>query len=88
MVQAHSRDAIYNNFAQRAINVGYMNNLDRYLRLALKAQVHCRKTLETLIEPEYPKQATFIRRANIAEQQQGNNATIVRPESPIWEVLN
>jgi hypothetical protein len=65
-----------------------MNNLDRYLRLALKAQAHCRKTLQTLVEAEYPKQATVIRQANIAEQQQEDNATIVRPESPMWEVLN
>jgi hypothetical protein len=52
-----------------------LDKLDRYLRLALKAQAQCRATLQTLVEAKYPRQATFIRQANIAEQQQINNAT-------------
>ena len=34
-----------------------------------------RATLQTLVEVKFPKQATFIRQANIANQQQVNNAT-------------
>ena len=35
--QAHTLDAIFNNLARRAINAEYMDNLDRYLKLALRA---------------------------------------------------
>jgi hypothetical protein len=41
MVQVHSLGAIYNNLAQRAINTKYLDKLDRYLRLAFKAQAQC-----------------------------------------------
>ena len=34
--QAHTLDAIFNNLARRAINAEYMDNLDRYLKLALR----------------------------------------------------
>lgn len=86
MIQAQSLDAIYKNLAQRAINAEYMNNLDRYLRLGLKAQAQCRTTLQTLVEVKYPKQATFIRQANIAEQQQINNATNPQAEPRAREI--
>ena len=42
--QAHTLDAIFNNLARRAINAEYMDNLDRYLKLALRAQSRCRAT--------------------------------------------
>ncbi len=46
--QAHILDAVFNKPAQRAINAEYMDNLDRYLKLALRAQSQCRATWETL----------------------------------------
>jgi hypothetical protein len=74
MVQAHTLDAIFNNLAQRAINAEYMDNLDRYLRLALKAQSQCRATLETLAAVKNPAPVAFVRQANIANgPQQVNN---------------
>lgn len=74
MVQAHTLDAIFNNLAQRAINAEYMDNLDRYLRLALKAQSQCRATLETLAALKNPASVAFVRQANIANgPQQVNN---------------
>lgn len=87
MIQAHALDAIYNNLAQRAINAEFTHNLDRYLRLALKAQAQCRTTLQTLVDVKYPKQATFIRQANIAAQQQVNNGTILKAEPRAREIL-
>ena len=42
--QAHTLDAIFNNLARRAINAEYMNNLDAYLKFALRAQSQCRAT--------------------------------------------
>ncbi|MGH6634623.1 MAG: hypothetical protein ACRED0_00280 [Gammaproteobacteria bacterium] len=74
-VQAHSLDAIFNNLARRAIKAEYMDNLDRYLRLALKAQSQCRATLETLAAIKNPP-VVYARQANIAHgPQQVNNAT-------------
>lgn len=73
-VQAHTLDAVFNNLAQRAINAEYMDNLDRYLRLALKAQSQCRATLETLAALKNPASVAFVRQANIANgPQQVNN---------------
>ena len=42
--QAHILDAIFNNLAQSAIRAEFMDNLDRYLKLALRAQSQCRAT--------------------------------------------
>ena len=85
--QAHSLDAIFNNMARRAaLNAGeYLGACDTYLRLTLKAQSQCRATLETLAELKCPKHPTFIRQANIANQQQvnnGANATDTGPPAP------
>lgn len=75
LVQAHTLDAIFNNLAQRAINSEYMDHLDRYLRLALKAQSQCRATLETLAAIINPAPVAFVKQANIANgPQQVNNS--------------
>ncbi len=73
--QAHILDAIFNNLAQRAINAEYMENLDRYLKLALRAQSQCRATWETLATIKNPPVMGYVRQANIAHgHQQVNNA--------------
>ena len=46
------------------------------MNLALKAQSQSRATIQALTELKYPKQATFVKQANIANgNQQVNNAT-------------
>ncbi len=73
--QAHTLDAVFNNLAQRAINVEHMDNLDRYLKLALRAQSQCRATWETLATMKNPPMMAYVRQANIAHgPQQVNNA--------------
>ena len=72
--QAMALNAMFNNFAQRAIHADIMTTLDTYVRLALKAQAQCRSTVEAIAEIKYPKSATFIKQANIAGQQQVNNS--------------
>lgn len=75
MTQAHTLDAIFNELARRAAsNMGeYMNAMDRYLRLALKAQSQCRATLETLVTIKNPP-VIYAKQANIANgPQQVNN---------------
>jgi len=50
-----------------------------FMNMALKAQSQSRSTIQALIELKYPKQATFVKQANIA--QQVNNATNTRPHA-------
>lgn len=87
IVQAHTLDAIFNNLAQRSINAEYMDNLDRYLRLALKAQSQCRATLETLAALKNPAPVAFVQQANIANgpQQVNNGAAANASRAGIFE---
>ncbi len=73
--QAHVLDAVFNNLARRAINAEFMDNLDRYLKLALGAQSQCRATWETLATMKNPPMMGYVKQANIAHgPQQVNNA--------------
>lgn len=54
VVQAHTLDAIFNTLAQRAINADYMDPMEKYLRLALKAQSQCRTTIEAIAGMKNP----------------------------------
>lgn len=71
--QASVLNAMFNNMAKLAIHADVMSKLDSYMRLALKAQSQCRTTVEAIAELKFPKSSTFIRQANIANQQQVNN---------------
>ncbi|MDS4020601.1 MAG: hypothetical protein RKR03_08840 [Candidatus Competibacter sp.] len=70
--QATVLDAIFNNLARRAAHAEYMSQLEPYLRLALKAQAQCTRTLEVLAAIKNPP-VVFAKQANIANQQQVNN---------------
>ncbi len=79
--QAHTLDAIFNNLAQRAINMQYVDHMDRYLKLALRAQSQCRATWEALSTIQNPPVAGYVGQANIAHgPQQVNNAAIATEE--------
>jgi hypothetical protein len=81
--QAHVLDAIFNNLARRAINSEYMENLDRYLKLALRTQSQCRATWETLSTMKNPPMVGYVRQANIAHgHQQVNNAPSAADDAP------
>lgn len=74
--QAHSLHAIFANLAQRAAKAECMDKMERYLRLALKAQSQCRTTLEALAAIKNPP-VVFARQANIAHgPQQVNNGMV------------
>lgn len=73
--QAVSLNSIFAELARRsAMNVGeHMDAMERYMRLALKAQGQCRATLETLAAIKNPP-VVFARQANISNgPQQVNN---------------
>lgn len=81
--QAHTLDAIYNSLARRAINAEYMDHLESYLKLALRAQSQCRATWEAISSIENPLLVGYVKQANIAHgPQQINNGTQKNPTSP------
>jgi hypothetical protein len=73
LIQAHTLDELFNNLTRRAGRAEYMDTLDRYMRLALKAQSQCRATLETLATVRNPVPAMFVRQQNFGMNQQVNN---------------
>tara|TARA_R110002020_G_C16311189_1_gene773861 strand:- start:3126 stop:3752 length:627 start_codon:yes stop_codon:yes gene_type:complete len=90
--QAHTLDAIFNSLCVRsAANMGeYINSVETYMRLALRAQNQCQATLRTLGELKTPKSVAFVKQANIAENQQVNNGIATQPETatPAQETKN
>lgn len=75
--QAMALNAIFHEMARRAAaNMsGPPREMERYMRLAMKAQSQCRCTVETLAEIKNPRQVAFVTQANIAQNQQVNNGT-------------
>jgi len=75
--QAVSLNAIFNELARRAaLNMGeYLQATESYMRLALKAQAQCARTIEVLAAIKNPP-IIFAKQANIANgPQQVNNGT-------------
>lgn len=79
--QAQALQAIFVNLAERAKKQEGLAQIQTLMGLSLKAQSQCRATLQTLVDVKYPRQATFIKQANIANQQQVNNGTLPSVES-------
>ena len=73
--QALALNCIFNSLAIRAKeNIGhYPEAVERYMKLALKAQAQCRSTIEAINEIKNPSSATFVRQANIGNAVQVNN---------------
>ncbi len=83
VTQAHVLDNIFNKLAQRAISAEYMDRLDCYLKLALRAQSQCRSTWETLATIKNPPMMGYVKQANIAGgHQQVNNAPSTASDAP------
>ena len=70
--QAQSLNVMFCDLAIKANNQKYIDNMDKFLKLALKAQSQCRATLETLANIKNPP-IVFAKHANIAHHQQINN---------------
>ena len=71
--QAHTLDGLFAKLATQALTAGNLDGMERYMRLALKAQSQSRATLQTLGELKAPKQIAFGQQANIGNQGQVNN---------------
>jgi len=80
--QAHTLDAIFNQLARRAIDAERMDHLDRFLKLALRAQSQCRSTWEALAALKRPRALGYVHQANIAHGPQQVNNTLAAPDAP------
>ena len=79
IAQAHTLDGLFAKLASKALTDGRVDMLERYMRLALKAQNQSRATLQTLVELKAPKQFAFVKQANIGNQVQVNNGSAEKP---------
>jgi hypothetical protein len=77
--QAHALQAIFTNLSRRAANQEYLKQFETHLRLALKAQAQCVRTLEVLAAIKNPQPVAFVKQANIAQNQQVNNGAVPVP---------
>ncbi len=72
--QATALQTIFTSLARRAANQEQLKHYETFLTLALKAQAQSRATISALVDLKYPRQATFIKQANVAHgPQQVNN---------------
>ena len=75
--QATALQTIFTSLARRAQTQEYQKHLESFLGLALKAQAQSRATISALVDLKYPRQATFVKQANIANgPQQVNNGAV------------
>lgn len=73
--QATALQTIFTSLARRASHQEHMGHYQTFLNLALRAQAQSRATISALVDLKYPRQATFVKQANIAHgPQQVNNA--------------
>ena len=74
--QATALQTIFTSLARRAQDQTSQRNLEAFLGLAMKAQSQSRATISALVDLKYPRQATFVKQANITHgPQQVNNGT-------------
>lgn len=77
--QAQALQTMFVTLGRMAANKTQLAQYTAFMNMALKAQSQSRATIQALIELKYPKQATFVKQANIAHgHQQVNNATNTR----------
>ncbi len=88
--QIGSLDAIFAEMARRAaINMGeHLNATETYMRLALKAQAQCARTIEVLANLKNPP-VVYAKQANITSgPQQVNNGVQGNPHAHVEKVEN
>ena len=86
--QATALQTIFTSLARRAAHQEFMPNYESFLGLALKAQAQSRATISALVDLKYPRQATFVKQANIANgpQQVNNGSTPNGTQSHAQEI--
>jgi len=92
VAQANSLQTMFVSLGRKAVNSSMLPQYTAFINLALKAQSQSRATIQGLTELKYPKQATFVKQANIANghQQinngQASNETITRAPAHAQEI--
>ena len=82
--QVVSLNAIFTSLARRSMNCEYLNQVEANLRLALKAQAQCARSIEVLAALKNPP-IVFAKQANIANghQQINNNQSPTHAEKQL-----
>jgi len=84
MNQATALQSLFARLVEYGMRSELLNHLDTYLRLGLRAQAQCSRTLEALAAIKSPP-VVFTKTANIAHQQQINNGAVAGGFSPARE---
>jgi len=82
IAQAHTLDAIFASLAHRAAVQEYLPQYEAHMRLALKAQAQCARTLEVLGTLKNPAPVAFVQQANIAAGHQQVNNGVSAQDAP------
>jgi len=82
IAQATALQTIFASLARRAATQEHMRQYETFMGLALKAQAQSRATITALVDLKHPRQATFVKQANIANgPQQVNNGAAAGADS-------
>ena len=74
VAQATALQTMFASLARRAATQEHLRQYETFMGLALKAQAQSRATITALVDLKYPRQAMFVKQANIAHgPQQVNN---------------
>ena len=74
--QAQALQTMFVSLGRQAVTKTGLQQYTAFMNLALKAQAQSRATIQALTELKYPRQATFVKQANISHgHQQVNTAT-------------
>ncbi len=84
MNQATALQSLFARLVEYGMRSELLSHLDPYLRLGLRAQAQCSRTLEALAAIKNPP-VVFVKNANIAHQQQVNNGVVAGGFSPARE---
>ena len=84
MNQATALQSLFARLVEYGMRSELLSHLDAYLRLGLRAQAQCSRTLEALAAIKNPP-VVFAKNANIAHQQQVNNGVVAGGFSPARE---
>ena len=79
--QATALQTVFTSLALRASSQERLPNYQMIMGLALKAQAQSRATITALVELKHPRQATFVKQANIAHGPQQVNNGVARGET-------
>ena len=83
--QAQALQTMFVSLGRQAASKTSLPQYTAFMNLALKAQAQSRATIQALVELKYPKQATFVKQANIANghQQINNNQNSSDINTPV-----